>query len=120
MIGYQLVISTASATEENREEASWYLGYGNPDVYITIVNSKINAQAWSNTPAIQLQTFNQHLWEQSSDNYIKIKDYNKDGYMDIGVMKGSGYGGSDACYAIYIYSPVAYSYRNRPSMTACN
>ncbi len=114
-----LTAGISAADRDSHEGMNWYLGSGTPDVEVTIVNSKVTAKAWSNMPSIELQTINALLLSENTERYIQIKDYNSDGVLDIGVMKGSGYGGSNACYAVYEYDSLVYSYSNKASMTAC-
>ncbi len=116
----ELLFSGFSIAEgDSFEGHHWYLGSGTPDVSVTVVDSKIMAKAWSNIPSIELQTINTLLLSEHADDYVMIKDYNSDGVLDVGVMKGSGYGGSNACYAVYEYDALVYSYRNKASMTVC-
>ncbi len=111
--------STAYANKESAEGSSWHLDYGKPKVTVSVKKSKLMAEVWSNIPATELQTLNSLLWNKHRNNYVAIKDYNKDGFMDISVIKGSGYGGSDICYSVYLYEPIVYSYNNTPSITVC-
>ena len=116
-----VLCSTAYGNQESAEGLSWYLGHGNPNVTVTVTvrKSKLWAKVWSNIPATELQSLNSLLWNKHRDDYVVINDYNKDGFMDIGVMKGSGYGGSNICYSIYLYEPIVYSYNNTSSITVC-
>ena len=97
----------------------WYSTSGSPNVTVAIDGTKVTATVWSDIPSVDLQVVNTLLVDEFPNQYVKIQDYNKDGVLDVGIMKGVGYGGSNACYSVYEYDPVAFSYRNDATMTFC-
>ncbi|MEE9326330.1 MAG: hypothetical protein V3U71_03465 [Cocleimonas sp.] len=118
-----LLLSTAHANNRytNYEgQGVWNSVSSEPVVRVTIQGStvKVNTTS-SNLPEISLKKVNSHLLNEYTEHYIRIQDYNNDGFVDIGVLKSAGLGGSKLCYAVYAYKPDFYSFSARASKTIC-
>jgi cbb3-type cytochrome oxidase subunit 1 len=120
-----MVLMLSTAYPNNRYtnyegQGVWNSVSSEPVVRVTIQGStvKVNAIA-SGLPAISLKKVNSHLLNEYTEHYIKIQDYNNDGFVDIGVLKSAGLGGSKLCYAVYAYKPDFYSFSARASKTIC-
>jgi len=84
------------------------------------VYAKISAQnSANNLPPIRLKRINSDLLNEHTENFIRIHDYNDDGWLDVAVLKSSGYGLSKLCYSVFEYQPDFYSYSPRVSKTIC-
>ena len=116
--GAVLIASLLITGFAQAEGKHWRSGAGSSVVSIAIHKAKVTASVGSNAPT-ELQTVNSMLLKEHGDSYVKVKDFNADGKMDVGVMKGAGYGGSNACYAVYELNTTGSSYQSKASMTAC-
>lgn len=118
-----LLLSTAQANNRytNYEgQGVWNSVSSQPVVRVTIQAStvKVNTTS-SNLPEISLKKVNSDLLNEYTEHYIRIQDYNNDGFVDIGVLKSAGLGGSKLCYAVYPYKANFYSFSARASKTIC-
>ena len=100
----------------------WTSDSNSPAVEVSIKGQYVYARFVSdnNFPAIRLKRFNSNLLNEYTEQFIKLQDYNKDGYLDIAVLKSAGYGGSDLCYSVFKFRPDFYTYDGRKSMTVCD
>ena len=100
----------------------WTSDSSSPVVEVSIKGQYIYAKFIddNNFPAIKLKRFNTNLLNEYTEQFIKFQDYNKDGYLDIAVLKSAGYGGSNLCYSVFKFRPDFYTYEGRKSLTVCN
>jgi len=100
----------------------WTSDSSSPAVEVSIKGRYVYAQFIddNNFPAIKLKRFNTNLLNEYAEQFIKFQDYNKDGYLDIAVLKSAGYGGSNLCYSVFKFLPDFYTYEGRKSLTVCN
>jgi len=103
-------------------QTEWFSNYGTPSVKVYIKNAFVYAQVSKRNldlSATKLKYVNGRLLNEYDTDYIQIKDYNGDGYSDIGVLTSVGYGGSNQCYAVFEYLPDFYGYKTRSKKTVC-
>ena len=122
-----LLASTSMALANERYtsfdgQGLWTSDSSSPAVEVSIKGQYVYARFMddNNFPAIRLKRFNTNLLNEYTEQFIKLQDYNKDGYLDIAVLKSSGYGGSDLCYSVFKFRPDFYTYEGRKSMTVCD
>ncbi len=103
-------------------QALWASKSSSPAVEVTIKGRYVYAQFIDDNkfPAIRLKRFNANLLNEYTEDFIKLQDYNKDGYLDIAVLKSAGYGGSNLCYSVFKFLPDFYTYEGRKSLTVCD
>jgi len=120
MVLFLTIITTSLSAAGNTKQ--WFSNSGLPNVRVYIKNAFVYAQVSRrnlNLPASKLKYVNGRLLNEYNADYIQIKDYNGDGYSDIGVLTSVGYGGSNQCYAVFEYLPKFYSYKTRSKKTVC-
>lgn len=103
-------------------QGEWFSNSSAPAVRVYIKGSFVYAQLSDrslNLPATKLKHVSGNLLNEYAADYIKIQDFNRDRFSDIGVLKSVGYGGSNRCYAIFEYMPSFYSYKTRSTKTVC-
>jgi len=114
------IITTNLYAAGNQTE--WFSNSGIPNVKVYIKNAFVYAQVSKrdlDLSANKLKYVNGRLLNEYGAEYIQIKDYNGDGYSDIGVLTSVGYGGSNQCYAVFEYLPNFYGYKTRSKKTVC-
>lgn len=102
----------------------WTSEINQPAVKVFIQASSVKVKLLSDSksndlPAITLKRINSHLLNEYTSHFIKIQDFDKDGWMDIGVLKSAGVAGSKLCYSVFEYKPDFYSYSSRVTKTVC-
>lgn len=105
--------NTPSTTEK------WVSNEINPPVTISIHDKKVWIKTWDNITEQEIRAVNQNLLDQHKKKYVLIKDFNKDGIKDVGLLDGAGYGGNNKCYSVYEYDSVIQVYKKKASFTAC-
>lgn len=88
-------------------------------VYAKIKAQSINTKNALDLPATKLKKINSNLLNEYTEQFIVIRDFNKDNLMDVGVLKSVGYGSGDRCYSVFEYQPDFYSFSSRASKTIC-
>ncbi|MEE9445751.1 MAG: hypothetical protein V3V19_08820 [Cocleimonas sp.] len=99
----------------------WSSDSSSPAVEVSIKGRYVYAQFVdeNNFPALRLKRFNSSLLNEYTEQFVKLQDYNKDGYLDIAVLKSASYGGDSLCYSVFNFLPNLYTYDARKSMTVC-
>lgn len=121
-----LIVAT-SAIANNRYvnyegQGVWSANSSTPAVRVYIKGSYIYARLNNRSlklPPTKLKRVNGNLLNEYTADYIHIQDFNHDKFLDIGILKSVGYGGSNRCYAVFEYLPKFYSYKSRSRTTAC-
>lgn len=127
------ILMSFSASANNRYintdgQGIWVSDAGEPVVEVYIkgasVYAKLKAQSEKtknviNLPATKLKKINSNLLNEYTEQFVLIRDFNKDNLMDVGVLKSVGYGSGDRCYSVFEYQPDFYSFSSRASKTIC-
>lgn len=71
-------------------------------------------------PAITLESIYPHLYHGWGQQYIKVRDFDGDGLIDLAILQSVGHGGYNRCYAIYRFDTRTGQYRTRKSFDRCN
>ena len=112
---YSLLLLSPYAMANDR---TWSSAPGKyPQFSIEIEEGRIIAK--TNLYSIDLQGINQLLLNDLGKRYIDIRDYNRDGELDIGVAEGAGIGASNPCYSAYQYNSMLMRFSPKPSATYC-
>ncbi|PID50397.1 MAG: hypothetical protein CR991_01745 [Proteobacteria bacterium] len=74
----------------------------------------------ANQPPITLETIYPPLYRGWSSQYIKVRDFDRDGLTDLAILQSVGHGGYNRCYAIYRYNPATGQFRSKKSFDRCN
>lgn len=117
--------AVATDRYENYEgQGVWNSVSSQPPVTVFIDGTAVKAKFLSDSsenelPAIKLKTISSLLLNEHTAEYIKINDYNDDGYHDIAVLKSIGNSGGKKCYSVFPYKPDYFSFSSRPIKTVC-
>ena len=119
-VSMSLVCLLLMSTNMNLQATEvWVSDKSNPTITVSIHDKKVWIKTLKTLAITKVRAVNRSLLDQHKENYIKIKDFNEDGTKDVGVLDGVGYGGNNKCYSVYEYDPVALTYKNKASFTAC-
>jgi len=103
-------------------QGEWYSNSATPAVKVFIKDAfvyvKLNNRKLNLSP-VKLKQVNGNLLNEYTADYILIQDFTQDRFLDIGVLKSVGYGGSNRCYAVFEYFPKFYSYKSKSRKTVC-
>ncbi len=69
--------------------------------------------------SIRLKRLNRSLMREWNERYLQLRDYDGDGMTDIGILRNTGRGGKNLCYAVYRYHPHKGHFRKRKSFDRC-
>ena len=124
LVGIYFGASTTDRYENYEGQGVWNSVSSQPPVRVfidgTTVKVKLLTESSENElPAIKLKTISSLLLNDHTADYIKINDYNDDGYNDIAVLKSVGYSGNKKCYSVFPYKPDYFSFSSRPIKTVC-
>ena len=100
-------------TESNTPAVKVYIQ--GASVYAGIIAQNNNIEL----PPIRLKRVNSNLLNEYTDHFIRIQDFNNDGWQDVAILKSAGYGTSTLCYSVFEYQPDFYSYSPHASKTIC-
>lgn len=126
-LGLFVLFIAASATANDKYanfqgQGEWYSSASNPAVKIFIKGVHVYAESLNrklNLSATQLKRVNGGLLNEYTNQYIKVQDFNHDGFDDIGVLKSVSYGAGTRCYSVFNYMPNYYSYKTKSTKTVC-
>ena len=113
--------SHSTTTKNKISTEIWASKYGKPNITVRVKNNMVTVKNTKKNPKVKqnLQYTNSLLLNRFSKKYIKIRDYTSNGYNDIAIMKGAGYGGNNRCYKIYPYQPLKMRFDKRSQLTVC-
>ncbi|MCK5726300.1 MAG: hypothetical protein KAH22_05705 [Thiotrichaceae bacterium] len=97
----------------------WHSGAGSPQSSIHIEDNKVVSKVANSVTTVVLQQVNNQLWTDYGSDYIKTRDFNKDGSIDIAVLSGASLGGSMLCYAVFEYNTASQAYNATSSFSWC-
>ncbi len=70
--------------------------------------------------AVTVRRVNLPLLREWGEHYLKVRDYDRDGMVDMAIMSSAGRGGKNLCYAVYRYNPQTGQFRQRKSFDRCH
>ena len=69
---------------------------------------------------VSVRRVNLPLLREWGEHYLQVRDYDRDGLVDLAILSNAGRGGKILCYAVYRYDPRNGQFRQSKSFDRCS